>query len=686
MWGSFFVVNYQMTYIKNILSKWFSVDLRVLGIYRMVLGMIGLIDVCRRYSLIDVFYSSEAINLKSSSTIFTPKYFTLLTSFRSTFELEIFFIITAVAFVGVIVGYKTKLCQYISAIGLISIHNYLIMLENGGDQVMNCMLIWSLFLPLGKAFSIDSLINSLSCYKENNYNDLNSYQPIKSKRFWHLAYFACLLQLVLIYLFNFINKTGDMWSDGTAVFYMYQLDTFLTPFGEFIAKNLSSTLVLLLTKSTILIEVLSPILILFPIGSKWLRRIAFVVYVIFHLIIDLSIYIGLFSWIMIAALILLLDTDDILFLKRILKRFSKSKFIIFYDKDCGFCHFIARLFTRLDLFNNFTWANQDWNEKSPKNIKKMLKTTIVAFDPASNMHWTRHKAFSKIIGSLPFGFLVAWIFRIPFLEKIFGWAYDFISRNRSKISSISGLPQCGIEFKTSENKITNNLIVNPLLKIVRSTTFVFSNIFVLLLIIGSIDYALQANEGLEDRIPKFKEIKRKISPKRESHRYKLKNLVLYPRMVQRWNMFSPTVLRTEKWITADITFMDNSKLSLFQKNDDIYNQFNLRYFDYKDQFWRKFFSRLNKKQNKKYIKDFKNWLYKTNYFSKYNNKRVKSVKLWYLTETSPKISDLISDRKKVRKRELKSQRSSNKTPSKFNKRSTKQNRGSGDRIKPQIRK
>ena len=100
-------------------------------------------------------------------------------------------------------------------------------------------------------------------------------------------------------------------------------------------------------------------------------------------------------------------------------------------------------------------------------------------------------------------------------------------------------------------------------------------------------------------------------------------------------MFSPSVIRTEKWVIADLIFENGETLTLFQNDDDIENKFNQSYFQpYKFQFWRKLFSRINEKKYQQHISKFKNWLKKTDYFSEYEGRKVKEVMLWQLSETS----------------------------------------------------
>ena len=638
-----------MDKLKNIFSNWFSVDTRVLSVFRIFLGIICFWDVCRRYYLIDVFYSSGGINLSSGGSFnYAPQYFSLLHSFRSPGVMTIFFIITMIASVSLLIGYRTKLSHFMTMLGVISIHNYRIILENGGDMALNAFLVWSFFLPLGKSLSIDSIRNSFQSNREQSVEDLNTMRPIVDFSYYHLAYFGILVQLCLIYLYNFINKTGTMWQDGTAVFYMYQLDTFLTPFGHWFTSIINPAINYTLTNSTVIIEIASIILIFFPLFNKWTRAITFVIFFFFHLMIGISVSIGLFSWTMMTALILLLQSSHIEFLKGILSRFTKKDYLIFYDSDCGFCHFTARVLRRLDVFDRFTWADSSYSGKSPQDFLSILKSSIIVYDQDEDIYFTRHIAFSKIISSLPFGFLFAWIFRIPGLENLFGWFYDLVSKNRTQISILTGLPACGLpQVYKDENSLQIHNSIFKRLKL--KSLFTLSNLIAAIFLVGIINYSLTANDGIKERFGKKAKGLRAYS---HDISYALKRTILYPRMSQKWNMFSPTVMRTERWVVADILFTDGTDTTLFVNNNQVYEKFHHSYFDYRDQFWRKLFGRIHKSNNKKYISEFKNWLRRTNFFPEYRGRRPKEITLWQLSERSPSIG--AKKLPKVYKRELKS--------------------------------
>ena len=627
-----------MTYLKNIFRNSYFVDTRTLALFRIIFGFVGMLDVIRRFYLIDAFYSLEGINFRRKLlSNLSVKYFTLLDTFQTSLEVHLFFIFVIICFFCLIIGYRTKLFHFLSAIGLISIHNAAVILENGGDMVVNNFLIWSLFLPLGNSWSVDAIRKSLKQNLEVDTSHLN--QPIDKPqfRYFHFAYLACLVQLAMIYFYNYVNKSGEMWSEGTAVYFMYQLETFLTPFGTWLQQYINLGFSKLLTSATMMIELSAPILILSPVFQPWLRRIIFILLFGLHLIIGVSIGIGLFSWTMLAVIILLLSTEDMNIFSRIIGKFSSKHYIVFYDRDCGFCHLTARIIKRMDIFNKLTWADRLYDGDKPENLIKKLETSLVVWNKDSNKIYIRHIGFSKIISILPFGFLFSWILTIPLIEKLFGFIYDKVSQNRTSISTSLGLSACGVP--QNDNRIeSTSKIISPLSIRYRNSLIFLSNVLVIILLIGAVDYSIQINEGVSPKkgLEKREDNKQNFKSTLNQIRLKAKHILLYPRMYQQWNMFSPSVIRNEKWMTGDIEFENGEKITLFTTSNKIDERFNRELFQpYQEQFWRKLFERINKTNFKKYVPDLKEWMKETNFFPEYKNRKVKNVILWHYSENSP---------------------------------------------------
>ena len=177
------------------------------------------------------------------------------------------------------------------AIILISIHNRAIMLENAADFFMNCMLIWTAFLPLGISFSIDSISKTLNKYKENSIDELNDRDigVNKSQTIYSFAYFCMIYQVATIYFFTGLDKTGYDWMNGSAVYKMFQLDTFLTPIGYFLRDYITYPVSKFFTYSTLGIEYLAPVILFLPFYSFILRFLFIIIYSIFHISIRLAI-------------------------------------------------------------------------------------------------------------------------------------------------------------------------------------------------------------------------------------------------------------------------------------------------------------------------------------------------------------------------------------------------------------
>ena len=620
----------------NLIKAWFTIDKRILGIYRIFFGLLIFADIWRRWDTRHIFYSNDGVvhHYNSSS------YFSLLSTFNNSLQpwmIDSFFIIGICFSILFVLGYKTKLSQVISVIVLISLHNRVILVENAGDFVMNCMMIWTLFLPLGASISLDSLKMSL---KENNDFDTNSLNDDliqKSYEYKSIAYFAILFQISAIYFFTGLNKTGSDWMSGTAVHYMYQLDTFLTPFGFFIRNYVGVLFSKVATYGTLALELTVPILLFFPFYTRYLRQIAVVCLVIFHLIIMSSLSIGLFSQTMIVSFILLLDGKLLNSLKLFFTKKSNEKYILFYDSDCGFCHYSARIIKRLDVFNRIIFDNQNTNRAKPDNFDELVKNTAIVFNPKTNQIWIKHLAFAKLISLFPLGFLISWTFYLPGITTLLEKIYDTVAKKRTQISTFLGLKACDIsdnEKSIEEPETAQTIETNYLFK---KIFYVFNSLIVFVLLLSCINYNLAANKSVNKYMvdygyEKFEYIK------------PLKKLMSYPRMIQRWNMFSPSVLKRDKWLVIEATLSDGSIIDPFTGKSPVLDNldYEILWTDI-NQFWRKYLTRIEKKTTQ--VKKFKKWLIEpdNDYFKKnIGNQKITSVNIWFLNQLNgPPESDKI---------------------------------------------
>jgi len=423
------------------------------------------------------------------------------------------------------------------------------------------------------------------------------------------------------------------WKEGLAFYKMYQLDGFITYFGYYIREYINYPISKIFTYTTLYLEYSIPFLLLFPFYKHILRLIIIISLTIFHLMIRLSMHVGLFSYVMIATFPLLIDEKIINCLKiKILNKYN-NKFNLFYDSDCGFCHYSVRIIKRLDVFNRIIFCDRNSEVKKPEEFDTIANQTAILYNPETNITWTRHKAFGKILSIIPFGFLISWIFFIPFLSEFFGMIYDQIAKNRTKISSFFSLPACNMPTNNDENNFQINTNKKSYIQIHSIRLFkIISPILIVIMISSSIFSALIEHKIINGitwkNIPILKKINR------------------FPRMIQRWKMFEH-VPSSDQIIIVEATLTNNEKINLFTGKKAEFNSTNYTMLmKNKSQLWRKYFEWLYNKHikgsaNTKLKNKFTNWILNPNntYFNQIlNGRKIKEVEIWKLSENSPRVN------------------------------------------------
>ena len=279
-----------------------SADPRSLGLLRIALGVVLLVDVALKLPEVSSHLSNEGW-LSNHFALFRPMsehLFSVYFPFSSTNEVRLLMGLHLLVCAALIVGWRTKLMQILALVLTTSLNSRNILIENGGSVVLNIVLAWTVWLPLGQRFSVDSVRASLSARKETSEAALNerldpprALRPVVS-----LAVTGLLLQWVVIYAFNFVQKDGAPWRDGTAVHYFLQQDRLVTWFGAWLRGVLPLGAIQALTYGTLAIEAALPLLLLSPWRSRQARLLALGLAVLLHGSIDCVLQLGSFSWAM----------------------------------------------------------------------------------------------------------------------------------------------------------------------------------------------------------------------------------------------------------------------------------------------------------------------------------------------------------------------------------------------------
>lgn len=284
---------------------YFTIDLRSLGLYRVLLAALLIFDWFTRWPDLEAFYTSSGVlpveaPLPRSGGEF---HFCLLDGVRSLPMVQAAFLVGLACYLLFFAGYRTRVFQVCSFVFFTSVLSRNTLIRDGSVVVMGTMLMWSLFLPLGRRFSLDALL-------ESSPEGISRTKPppaISSAP--SFAAFAIVAQIGLIYFFTAGAKHGPTWKNGTALYYALSVDQFATDFGRWLAGQ-SLTWIKSLTWTTLALEFAVLPLILFPFGQPYLRRMVIVCITLLHLGIATTMHLGSFSAAMISSCVLLLTPRD----------------------------------------------------------------------------------------------------------------------------------------------------------------------------------------------------------------------------------------------------------------------------------------------------------------------------------------------------------------------------------------
>ncbi|QDX41105.1 HTTM domain-containing protein [Salarchaeum sp. JOR-1] len=203
-----------------------AVDARALAAFRIGLGSLILLDLLLRLRHVRAFYTDFGVLPREALREEFPKFAAVsLHALSGGLALQlVLFALAAVLAICLLVGYRSRLAALLSLLFLVSLQARNPVVLNGGDILLRRLLIWSVLLPIGRAWSVDAA-------RERAHN--RTFGPIAS-----IATAGLLVQVVAVYAVNAALKSrGDAWLAGTAVRYVFSLDQFLRPLGELLAGS-----------------------------------------------------------------------------------------------------------------------------------------------------------------------------------------------------------------------------------------------------------------------------------------------------------------------------------------------------------------------------------------------------------------------------------------------------------------
>ena len=221
------------------------------------------------------------------------------------FEVLLFVLAVIFAFF-LLIGLFTRIATIISWALLVSLNLRNPLVLQGGDTLFKCLMFWSIFIPWGARFSVDSFLTKNK--KVNNF-------------VFSAGAMAFIFQIMLLYFFSATLKTGDFWvEDYTAVYYALSLGHFSHLLGQYLYQF--PYLMKTMTFSVYWIELLGPFLLLIPYKNGFFRILFIVLFGSLQFGLTSTMRLGLFPWFSMMALLILLPSSFWEFFPRLEKELT----------------------------------------------------------------------------------------------------------------------------------------------------------------------------------------------------------------------------------------------------------------------------------------------------------------------------------------------------------------------------
>ena len=272
----------------------FTLDTRSLALYRMALGAILVADSLLRTRDFSLMFGPEGIfppdvllRYNADVTLWS-----LALAGDPTWWGGIVLAAEGVAGACLVAGCATRTATIAAWVAVVSILRRTSPATNAGDSWLACQLFWAMFLPLGADWSWDA-------------GRRRGPQPAATSA-CSIATAALVLQVVAVYLGAGLAKFNVSWMSGAALQRALSVHDHGTPLGMLVGH--AQWLTRPLTWGVLTGELAAPIILLLWPGPR-VRVVIATAFILFHAAIWLTMSIGLFAAIGMAAWLPLLPSE-----------------------------------------------------------------------------------------------------------------------------------------------------------------------------------------------------------------------------------------------------------------------------------------------------------------------------------------------------------------------------------------
>lgn len=234
-------------------------------------------------------------------------------------------LIGLISTIALLAGYRARTAALICWLVYLSFAGRNPMILQGGDVLLPLLLFWMVFLPISAVFSVDAALDPVDRRGEKHLS---------------IATTGLLLQVLYVYVFGALMKTGAAWvPDGAAIYIALHIDSFVTPLGIMLREHL--IVMQLLTFFVYFLELFTPVLLFFPDKRQFVRMATLAMLWMMHIGFRLFLHIGHFWLASLTSLCAYIPSRVWNWMGRWYFSEAQRSMRIYYDRDCGFCLKIA---------------------------------------------------------------------------------------------------------------------------------------------------------------------------------------------------------------------------------------------------------------------------------------------------------------------------------------------------------
>ena len=273
-------------------SRVFGIDTRGLAAFRIGMGLLLLTDLWLRAVDLEAHYTDLGIlPLDVLQRVTDGTGFWTFHSLHGSSTFQLFmFSLAGIFALAYLFGYYTRFAAIVSWVLLLSLQYRNPYVVNGGDVLLRMLLFWSIFLPLDRHWSLAS--------RKTTTREATTVLNIASA--------AILLQVGLLYVMAGYFKLRGSWYDPNVLAGIFESDLYAKPLAHYLGDY--PRLLSVASWMALVSELALPILIFCPYGTRVIRLFAFAWFVTFHIGIELTLTVGLFSFASCIAWILFLPS------------------------------------------------------------------------------------------------------------------------------------------------------------------------------------------------------------------------------------------------------------------------------------------------------------------------------------------------------------------------------------------